>query len=112
MSLASRQFTTKHWHVFVGVLLVAGMGVYFTFSLFAAPAEQAGAPGVSPTSATATDIATSPEDINQDGLVNLLDFSILTDKYNQTGSNLGRADINGDKKVNLLDFSELTTKFE
>lgn len=52
----------------------------------------------------------APEDINQDGLINLLDFSVLASKFGQT-TNLGRADINGDGKVNLLDFSLLAAKF-
>ncbi len=51
------------------------------------------------------------EDINQDGAVNLLDFSILAGKFGQTGTALGRADINGDQIVNLQDFSLLASKF-
>jgi hypothetical protein len=51
------------------------------------------------------------EDINQDGVVNLLDFSLLATKFGQSGASLGRADINGDSTVNLLDFSLLATKF-
>lgn len=51
------------------------------------------------------------EDINQDGKVDLLDFSLLATKYGQTGTSLGRADINGDSKVDLLDFSLLASKF-
>lgn len=51
------------------------------------------------------------EDINQDGNVDLLDFSLLATKYGQTGTSLGRADINGDGIVNLLDFSLLAGKY-
>jgi hypothetical protein len=51
-----------------------------------------------------------PEDINQDGRINLLDFSLLAAKFGQQGSNLGRADINRDGRVNMLDFSLLSTK--
>lgn len=51
------------------------------------------------------------EDINQDGTVNLLDFSLLASKFGQTGTDLGREDINGDGAVNLLDFSLLASKF-
>lgn len=51
------------------------------------------------------------EDINQDGIVSLLDFSLLATKYGQTGSDLGREDINADGKVNLLDFSLLASRF-
>jgi hypothetical protein len=52
-----------------------------------------------------------PEDINQDGNVDLLDFSTLASKYGQSGSGVGRADINGDGTVNLLDFSLLAAKY-
>jgi len=51
------------------------------------------------------------EDINQDGNVDLLDFSLLAAKYGQSGAGLGRADINGDSTVNLLDFSLLAAKY-
>jgi hypothetical protein len=51
------------------------------------------------------------EDINMDGHVDILDFSLLSSKFGQTGTNLGRADINGDNAVNILDFSLLSSKF-
>lgn len=51
------------------------------------------------------------EDINSDGSINLLDFSLLASKFGQTGGTLGRSDINGDGRVNLLDFSLLAAKF-
>lgn len=50
-------------------------------------------------------------DINQDGTVNFLDFSVLSSKYNQSGSSLGRVDINGDNTVNFLDFSLLASRY-
>lgn len=50
------------------------------------------------------------EDVNQDGIVNILDFSMLAAKFNQS-ANLGRADINRDGVVNILDFSRLAAKF-
>lgn len=50
-------------------------------------------------------------DINQDGSVTFLDFSVLSSKYNQSGSTLGRVDINGDNTVNFLDFSLLASKY-
>jgi hypothetical protein len=52
-----------------------------------------------------------PEDVNQDGVVDLLDFSLLSVKYGQSGTNLGRADINGDGTVDLLDFSLMSVKY-
>jgi hypothetical protein len=51
------------------------------------------------------------EDINQDGSVNILDFSLLAGKFGQSGSGLGRSDINSDGIVNILDFSLLAGKF-
>jgi hypothetical protein len=45
-------------------------------------------------------------DLNADGKVNLLDYSILVSDLFKTGANLS-ADINGDGKVNLLDYSIL-----
>jgi hypothetical protein len=47
-------------------------------------------------------------DLNRDGKVNLIDFSILLYWWNSDGGNSNpSADINGDKKVNLTDFSIL-----
>jgi chitinase len=73
------------------------------------------AAGNSATSATVTvtvsNVTVRPEDINQDGAVNLLDFSLLASKFGQTGTVAGRADINGDGIVNLLDFSRLASRF-
>lgn len=53
------------------------------------------------------------EDINQDGLVNIQDFSLLASNFGKTGAAIttARADINGDGTVNLLDFSMLAAKF-
>ncbi len=50
-------------------------------------------------------------DINQDGKVNIFDFSLLVAKFGQAGSNLGRTDINQDAKVNIFDFSILVAQF-
>jgi hypothetical protein len=53
------------------------------------------------------------EDINQDGTVNLLDFSILSTNFGLSGAAIKntRADINQDGTVNLLDFSLLAIRF-
>jgi acid phosphatase type 7 len=53
----------------------------------------------------------APEDINMDGKVDILDFSLLSSKFGQTGSSLGRSDINQDGKVNIIDFSLMAAKF-
>lgn len=52
-------------------------------------------------------------DINKDGSVNLLDFSIFQANYGKSGTaiTVARADINGDGTVNLLDFSVLSKQF-
>lgn len=50
-------------------------------------------------------------DLNQDGKVDILDVSLLSSKYNQSGSGLGRADINSDGIVNILDFSILASDY-
>lgn len=51
------------------------------------------------------------EDINQDGIVNMLDFSILSANYGKSGAGIKnpRADINGSGTVDLADFSRLST---
>lgn len=50
-------------------------------------------------------------DINEDGAVNILDFSLLVGKFGQSGSGLGRADINSDSIVDIRDFSLLAAQF-
>lgn len=52
-----------------------------------------------------------PEDINQDGKVNSLDFGTLVGVYGQSGPSIGRSDINKDGKVNSLDFGLLVAKY-
>ncbi len=53
------------------------------------------------------------EDINQDGTVSILDFSILASNFGKTGAAItnARADVNGDGSVTILDFSLLAAKF-
>ncbi|KKW01316.1 MAG: hypothetical protein UY34_C0014G0007 [Parcubacteria group bacterium GW2011_GWA2_48_9] len=47
----------------------------------------------------------SPGDINCDGSVNLIDFSIMLFFWQQTSPSNARADINADSVVNIVDFS-------
>lgn len=84
-----------------------------SYALTARAYDQAGNQTTSSTvNVTVTNLSASrAEDINQDGLINLLDFSLLAAKFGQTGSDLGRTDINSDGKVNLQDFSLLASKF-
>ncbi|HEX7484014.1 MAG TPA: dockerin type I domain-containing protein [Candidatus Saccharimonadales bacterium] len=49
-------------------------------------------------------------DINQDGRVNILDISLMINKWNQTTS-LGRNDINSSGKVDALDLSLLIAHY-
>ncbi len=62
-------------------------------------------------SVTVSNVTYLAEDINQDGKVNIQDFSLLSSKFGQTGTDLGRADINKDGKVSIQDFSLLSAKF-
>jgi hypothetical protein len=62
-------------------------------------------------SASAPPSTNTTEDINQDGVVNLTDLSILLSKYGQVGANIGRADTNADDKVDVHDLSLLLSKF-
>lgn len=50
-------------------------------------------------------------DINEDGVVDYLDFSNLASQYGQSGAGLGRSDINLDGKVDYLDFSILAGQY-
>lgn len=80
-----------------------------THSLQTKAYDAAGNTGSS--TAVSVTIKNFPEDINQDGIVNLLDFSALVSKFGQSGTGIGRSDINGDGIVNLQDFSLLVSKF-
>lgn len=63
----------------------------------------------------ATITATPPPalagDINSDGVVNLLDYSILFAAFGSQPPSDARADLNGDGKINLLDYSILFANF-
>ncbi|MEM7683073.1 MAG: dockerin type I domain-containing protein [Planctomycetota bacterium] len=51
-------------------------------------------------------------DANDDGVVDLLDFDILSDNFNSTViGGVGDGDFNGDGQVNLLDFALLADNF-
>lgn len=54
-----------------------------------------------------------PEDINQDGVVDIRDFSLLSTDFNHKGAaiKVPRTDINGDGVVDIRDFSRLASKF-
>jgi len=50
-------------------------------------------------------------DINQDGVVGILDISLIVSRWNMTGASLGRNDVNGDGVVNALDLSMVISKY-
>jgi hypothetical protein len=59
-----------------------------------------------------TDIGTvCEEDLNEDGFVNLLDYSLLVGSFLRKPFKLPRADINKDGEVNIFDYSRLVKKF-
>jgi hypothetical protein len=53
------------------------------------------------------------EDLNEDGNVNLIDYTILVSDFFKSYPNFANAksDINNDQKVNLIDYSLLVSKF-
>jgi parallel beta-helix repeat protein len=55
--------------------------------------------------------ATVNADINGDGVVNILDFSILASNYGKANQTFSQGDINGDGTVNILDFSILASQW-
>ena len=55
--------------------------------------------------------ARKPGDANNDGVVNMLDFSILAANWNLSGKAWEQADFNGDGVVNMLDFSILAANW-
>ncbi len=53
-----------------------------------------------------------PGDFNSDGAIDTLDFQILADNFNTTGSDFSDGDINFDRQVNLVDFVEFRELFD
>ncbi len=86
-----------------------GLKANTSYSYYATTTDNSG--NVSALSEGVTAGTFLPADINEDGHVNLLDFSVLASKYGQSGSSLGRSDINHDGTVNLLDFSLLASAY-
>ncbi len=55
--------------------------------------------------------SSKPGDINGDGLVNIIDLSILGTNYGKSGKTLSEGDLNGDGTVNIIDLSILGTNW-
>ena len=50
-----------------------------------------------------------PEDVNQDGIVNILDLTLVAANFGKTGEN--SADVNGDGIVNIIDLTIVASAF-
>ena len=50
-----------------------------------------------------------PEDVNQDGVVNIIDLTLVASKFGETGTNV--ADVNGDGIVNIIDLTLVAAAF-
>ena len=50
-----------------------------------------------------------PEDINQDGVVNIIDLTLVASNFGATGENT--ADVNGDGVVNIIDLTLVAAAF-
>src|SRR5436190_409373 len=48
-------------------------------------------------------------DVNGDGVVNLLDLTVLASNYGKTGMTFSQGDLNGDSAVNISDLSVLAS---
>lgn len=51
------------------------------------------------------------EDVNENGTVDINDFTLLVASFGRSGSNLGRADIDGNGIVDINDFTRLVSRF-
>ena len=61
---------------------------------------------ITPTSSESERIA---EDVNQDGVVNIIDLTLVTSNFGETGQN--DADVNGDGVVNIIDLTLVAAAF-
>ena len=52
---------------------------------------------------------TPPWDVNKDGVVNILDLTLVASRFGQTGS--VASDVNGDSVVNVLDLTLVASHF-
>ena len=56
-----------------------------------------------------TEPAQLPEDVNQDGVVNIIDLTLVASNFGATGQNA--ADVNGDGIVNIIDLTLVAAAF-
>ena len=50
-----------------------------------------------------------PEDVNKDGVVNIIDLTLVAANFGETGTN--DADVNGDGVVNIIDLTLVAAAF-
>ena len=50
-----------------------------------------------------------PEDVNKDGVVNIIDLTLVASNFGKTGQNA--ADVNGDGVVNIIDLTLVAAAF-
>ncbi len=50
-----------------------------------------------------------PEDVNEDGVVNIIDLTLVASNFGKTGTNV--ADVNGDGVVNIIDLTLVAAAF-
>lgn len=53
---------------------------------------------------------TIPEDVNIDGLVNLLDLVVISNIFSSEVEDGNRADVNGDNKINIRDLTQVSSR--
>ncbi len=84
-----------------------------SYTLTATASDAAGNTKSATVNVTVNNSSYIPEDVNQDGHVTILDFSILAANFGKSGGAItnARADVNGDGSVTILDFSLLAAKF-
>lgn len=81
------------------------------FSIVGIKAKQNATPSPSTSPTAVTNTPCQQADINQDGIVDLTDYSLLATNFLSTTPSIPRADINTDGIVDLTDYSLLATQF-
>lgn len=70
-------------------------------------------PTATPTqSATSTPIAYPAWDVNQDGLVNMIDIGIVVDNYNSVSPTTTRADVNNNGTIDIVDIGIIIDHYQ
>ena len=89
------------------VVAVKGSTVQVTNALLTHSAGESSVPQTE--NAEITEPTHLPEDVNQDGVVNIVDLTLVASNFGQTGANA--ADVNGDGVVNIVDLTRVAAAF-